>query len=112
MGKRPPLPMSRVDRAKQFMPFAALGSIEKTYMQRACQSAARRHLGEDRKKLLTKALKGLRTGMSVSIVYYRYEGYRRREGVVFDVNFAERELNVDGETISFDDLYFIKRIGE
>ena len=67
--------MKRQDRAKQFMPFAALKGYEEALRQREDKPQQRIILGEDEAEELDRKLRSLTVGSRVKIRHYRKRCY-------------------------------------
>lgn len=102
--------MSRAERAKQFMPFAALHGYEETVRKKEALKSARRELTEEEFDRLTEFILRIKKGDIVSVEYYSVDGYTETEGIVTEINLQMRYLKVIKTQIPFDDLYRIKAI--
>lgn len=70
-------PMSRADRAKQFMPFAALKGYEEAVKESEKRKKEKIILAEDRKEELDFKLRQLKCGDEVTIFYFDSGEYRK-----------------------------------
>ena len=94
----------RADRAKQFMPFAALkGYYEMILAQEEGYEPERELCDDDVTELSAKILK-LKKGQSVKIEYYKNYSYTSIKGVISKLDFDLKYLWVDEEKIWFDDV--------
>lgn len=96
--------MNRQDRAKQFMPFAALKGYEEALRQRENSPEPRIVLGEDGAEELDRKLRSLSVGDSVRVRHYRRRGYVITEGTVSRILYQKRRLGVVQEEIRYDDI--------
>ena len=96
---------SKSDRARQFMPFAALKGYEELVRQQEKIVARKRELSEYRAEQLSKKLSSVKKGDMIKIIYYANDGYIKTEGMVSSVDFVLRTLTVIKTKISFDDVY-------
>lgn len=96
--------MNRQDRAKQFMPFAALKGYEEALKEREKRTEPRIVLGEDGAEELDRKLRSLSIGNSVRIRHYRRRCYVVTEGTVDDIMYDKRQLKVGKEEIKYDDI--------
>ena len=100
--------MNNSDRARQFMPFAALKGYEELVRSKEKVIAPKKELSEYRAELLSNKLLSVKKGDIISVVYYDRDGYVKKEGMVATVDFNYRYLTVIKTKISFDDIYNIK----
>lgn len=96
--------MNRQDRAKQFMPFAALKGYEEALRRRESSPEPRIVLGEDGAEELDRKLRSLSVGDSVRVRHYRRCGYVITEGTVSGILYHKRRLKVGQEEIRYDDI--------
>ena len=99
--------MNNSDRARQFMPFAALKGYEELVKQQEKVITRKKELSEYKAELLSKKISSVKKGDIVKIVYYAGDGYIKTEGMVSSVDFNFRILTVIKTKISFDDIYDI-----
>ena len=93
------------ERAKQFMPFAALKDYDALVRKQEKVISPRRELSEYKAELLSDKLNKIRKGMVIKIVYYHTDGYIKTEGMVAAVDFTMRYVTVIKTKILFDDIY-------
>lgn len=114
MGKRPKNKMDPGQRAKQFMPFAALKGFEEELDAAEFRPAEKVVFSEDAAEELDRKLHDVHRGDMVTVVYYkktpRGGTYLARTGLVAKVDLIDRSLTVVKETIPFADLYDIERV--
>ena len=96
--------MSRAERARQFMPFAALRGFEELIREQTKEIAPTRELSEEQAARLSARLSRLERGMIVEVVYYAQDGYVTLHGMVSDVDLPMRTLTVIKTKIPIDDL--------
>ena len=96
--------MSRLQRAKQFMPFAALKGFETLLAAVARPKEARVELSEDQIEEVNKALQLLRCGDWVRVVYYDTHKYTELIGPVDMINKRLQTLAIQGVEIPFRDI--------
>ena len=96
--------MSRLQRAKQFMPFAALKGFEALLAAVARPKEARVELSEDQIEEVNKILQVVRSGDWVRVVYYDTHKYTELIGPVEVINKRLQLLVVQGVEISFRDI--------
>ena len=93
--------MSRLQRAKQFMPFAALKGFEVLLAAVARPKEHRVELSEDQIDELNKVLQTIHGGEWVRIVYYNKQRYTELIGVVDMISEQLQILSVQGTVIPF-----------
>lgn len=96
--------MSRQDRAKQFMPFAALRGLAEAIKEAERETVPRAELYEEEAEVLNRKLRRLRPGLPVRVGYYRGDGYQTLTGAVSNLNASRRELKIGEARIGFDEL--------
>jgi hypothetical protein len=99
--------MSQAERAKQFMPFAALTGYYQLVREREIYCEPKRQLSEEDMDRLSGILSHLACGDLVTVTYYQETGYRKCEGVVAKVDVQRRLLTVVKTAIAFDDIFDI-----
>ena len=93
--------MSRLQRAKQFMPFAALKGFEVLLAAVARPKEHRVELSEDQVDELNKVLKTIHCGEWVRIVYYNKQRYTELIGAVDMISAQMQIISVQGIDIPF-----------
>ena len=101
--------MSRADRAKQFMPFAALKGFEEAIEKAGKIVCERVILGEDAQAELDAALRELRLGDQVCITFYQGTEYVSPSGRVTGIDGVNRRIFLSGKPIPIDDIAAINR---
>ena len=96
--------MSRLQRAKQFMPFAALKGFEALLAAVARPKESRVELSEDQIEELNKVLQIIRYGDWVRVVYYDTHKYTELIGPVDVINKRLQILTIQGVEIPFRDI--------
>ena len=96
--------MNRQDRAKQFMPFAALKGYEEALRQREDRPQPRIILGEDGAEEMDRKLRRLTVGYRVRIRHYRRRCYVVSEGIVNGIMYYRGQLRVGKEDIKYEDI--------
>lgn len=95
------------DRAKQFMPFAALRGFEELVADIARAREGKRDLLDDYKAQLDYALQSLVAGDIVTVRHYKDETYIEITGKLIEICETERKIIVDDIQISIDDIFDI-----
>ena len=102
--------MSKAERAKQFMPFAALHGFDETIRKKETIKTVKRELSEEESERLNEIVLHLKKGDMIKAEYYSADGYAAVEGAVTEINLQYRYLRIVKKAISFDDLNDIKEL--
>lgn len=106
--------MSREERAKQFMPFAALRGYSEALRQKEKVVVPKMELSEEYKEALDRKLRQVKKNDMITVVYFGKGEYLRKTGMVSRMDVSARVLCVVNTRIAFDDIYDIsgKNIAE
>ena len=96
--------LSRAERARQFMPFAALRGFEELIREQGRTPSPRKELSEEDAERLSQNLRRVERGMLVEVVYYSNGGYVTQRGMVSDVDLTMRTLTVVKNRIPIDEI--------
>lgn len=96
--------MSRQDRAKQFMPFAALKGYTAALQKKEKILVPKMEFSEDYQDKLNRILRQVKKKDIVTVVYYEDRKYVRLEGMVSRVDATAQILKVINTKILFTDL--------
>lgn len=102
--------MSRAERAKQFMPFAALHGFEDAIRKRERTREIKRELSDEETENLNVVIVSLKKGDLVEAQYYVSDGYEKITGAITEINFTSQYIKVVKTSIKFSDLYSIKEV--
>ncbi len=94
----------RADRAKQFMPFAALKGYYELILEKEAEKQPRRTLSEEDSAVLSDKLKRLEKGQYVRVNYYNGRVYTTLSGKVTVVDYTYRAVRIGEKRIWFDDI--------
>lgn len=100
--------MDRTDRAKQFMPFAALKGYEEALRERDRIVVEKIDLSEDRKEELDRKLQSIRKNDMVTVIYFFQGEYLQVTGLVSRLDADARILQIVNTRIGLDDIYEIE----
>lgn len=95
------------DRAKQFMPFAALKGYYDIIEKQECVKVSKREPSDDDAVKISCMLGQTERGMMIKVVHYSDGFYKTTEGVVSEIDFTFRFLVIVKTKILFDDIYDI-----
>ncbi len=97
--------MPRAERAKQFMPFAALKGYEEALRRKEKIVVPKAEVSEEYAEELDRKLRNLQKMDVVTVVYFCEGEYIQRTGVVSRIDETARILKVVNTKILFDDIY-------
>lgn len=99
--------MNREDRAKQFMPFAALKGYPDALRKKEKIIVPRIELSDEYKEELDRKLRQVRKNDIVTVVYFYKNEYLKMTGMVSRIDETARVIKVVNTKISFENLYDI-----
>ena len=100
--------MCREERAKQFMPFAALKGHMEALRAREKVVVPRKELSEEYREALDRRLRQVKRNDVITVVYFCRSEYLRMTGMVSKIDETARILKIVNTKISFEDLYDIE----
>lgn len=100
--------MSRADRAKQFMPFAALKGYPEALRKKEKQVVPKIELSEEYREELDRKLHQIRKNEMISVIYFCQNEYLKVTGIVSRIDEIARIIKVVNTKISFEDIYDIE----
>lgn len=98
------------DRARQFMPFAALRGFEELIREQERKPEPRKTLSEEDAAALSDRLLHTECGSMVRVTHYDGSAYKTTVGMVSDIDLATRTLRIVKTVIRFDDISEISRV--
>lgn len=100
---------SKVERAKQFLPFDSLKGFREALRKKEEEYVDKIELSEEMQEQLSKKLVKIEKGMQINITYYNRK-YIHKQGIVKRINYKEKTIVLEDETkIFFDDIYEIEK---
>jgi hypothetical protein len=99
--------MSREDRAKQFMPFAALKGYEEALKKKEKIVVPKIEVSEEYAEMLDAKLRRVRKNQIVTVVYFSSGEYLKKTGMISRIDKTARILRIVNTKIVFDDIYDI-----
>ena len=100
--------IKREDRARQFMPFAALTGYYEVIKKREKTENPRKELSDDEAELLSDKLRQTKKGVLITLVYYNEDCYETLTGIVSDIDPIYRTITIVKTKIPLDDVYDIR----
>lgn len=112
MGTKPRAKMPVAERAKQFMPFAAVSGLNDALAakERELGLAPKVELSEEAAAALNACLTALRPGDRVSLAFYRAGETHLLRGRLRRIDSVRRTMEIDGECVLIDDLLRIEKL--
>ena len=101
--------MGRAERAKQFMPFAALKGYYEALRKKEKIVVEKKELAEEYMAELDLELRQVKRNDIITVVYFCKNEYLQVTGKVTKIDKVYRVLKVVNTRINFDDLYSIVR---
>lgn len=102
MAMRPK--MSREERAKQFMPFAALKGYPEALRKKEKIVVPKKELSEEYQEELDRKLRQVEKNDIITVVYFCQGEYIKQTGMVSRIDEAARVLKVVNTKIFFDEI--------
>ena len=96
--------IKKADRARQFMPFAALTGYYEVIKQREKIIEPRKELSEDEAEILSSKLGNIQKGMLITLTYYKEDCYDTITGLVSNIDPVYRTIMIVKTKISIDDV--------
>lgn len=108
--QRMKMPVS--ERAKQFMPFAALRGLPEALAEKEKIRVPKRELSDDMAAVLDRKLHMLERGEKATVIYYCGDEYLKITGIVARIDKEMRVLQIVSTRIPFDDILDIENIDD
>lgn len=99
--------MNREERAKQFMPFAALKGYPEALRKKEKIVVPKAELSEEYQEELNHSLLQVKVNDIISVTYFHKNEYLKVTGMVSRIDKSARLLQVVNTKIAFDDIYHI-----
>lgn len=97
----------KANRAKQFLPFAALKGYYDEIRNRSRIIEPRRERTEDENRQLSEIIQKLKKGMMVKIKFYLDDAYETKEGIVTHIDLTFKTVTIVKTRIDLDDIFEI-----
>ena len=102
--------MDRAQRAKQFMPFAALKGYEEALRAKEKIKAEKKELTEEQEEELNRQLLTLQKREMVTVTYFEKDEYLQVTGMVSRIDRSARILQVVNTKIEFMNILSICKV--
>ncbi len=100
--------IKKADRARQFMPFAALTGYYEVIKQREKIIEPRKELSEDEAEILSNKLGNIHKGMLLTLTYYKEDCYETLTGLASNIDPIYRTITIVKTKIAIDDVCDIR----
>lgn len=104
MASKPKNKMPIEERAKQFMPFAALKGLPDALAAKEKITVPKVELSEEMAEELDRCMHELTKGKIVTVVYFHKDEYIKTTGMVARIDETSRLLQIVNTKIPFDDI--------
>ena len=100
---------NRISRAKQFLPFDALSGLQEALRNKEIEHEEKRELSEETLSDLNNIFNRIERGSKIKIIYYKNYKYNEIEGIVTNIDFIKRKIQVNGNNnINIPDISYIE----
>lgn len=97
--------VSRIDRAKQFLPFDALKGLQEALREKEIEYEEKIELSEESLTELENKFNKIEKGSYVKIRYYKNRQYIDTDGVVTNIDYTRKKIQIDkDENINMCDI--------
>ena len=96
--------VSKIDRAKQFLPFSALSPLEQALREKEKEYINKFDISNDMIYEISKVVESISKDTCVNIKYYYSGQYLQISGKVNSIDSFKKSLIVDNYRINFDDI--------
>lgn len=97
----------RAERARQFLPFAALKGFDEMLREIERETEPKHELTEEDARRLNNSMANIQRGTYVHILHYKNGVYKTTEGIAAFVDTVFRKIFIGEEEIAFDDIWDI-----
>lgn len=104
MASKPQKPMPISERAKQFLPFAAVKGLPEALAKKEKVPVSKVEISEELAMALNEKLHLVKQGDSVTVTYFDTDAYVHLTGTVMRVDSIFRALQIDDTEIEMDDI--------
>jgi deoxyribodipyrimidine photolyase-like uncharacterized protein len=96
--------INRAERAKLFMPFAALKGFEEALREKEKQIEQKKELLEDAANSLNETLQTLKPNMLVTITYYNINKYETITNTIKKIDKINQTILIEDKQIAFETI--------
>ena len=100
--------VSRITRAKQFLPFDALKGLKEALREKEIEYEEKRELSEESLEELEEVFNKINIGSIVNIKYYKNRQYICIKGRITKIDYNKKRIQIDkNEDINISDILTI-----
>lgn len=104
MANKPKTPMPIADRAKQFLPFAAVKGLPEALAKKEKVTVAKVEVSEELAMELDEKMQRIQNGTTVTVTYFDSDIYVKLSGKVNQIDTVFRTLQIEEAIIKMDDI--------
>ena len=104
MASRPKTPMPVSERAKQFLPFAAVKGLPEALAKKEKVSVIKKEISEELAMELDEKIHCIQNGATVTVTYFDSGAYVHLTGIVVQIDPIFRTLQIEDTIIEMDDI--------
>lgn len=104
MANKPKTPMPIADRAKQFLPFAAVKGLPEALAKKEKVTVAKVEVSEELAMELDEKMQRIQNGSTVTVTYFDCDIYVKLSGKVNQIDTVFRTLQIEEAIIKMDDI--------
>jgi len=104
VASRPKTPMPVSERAKQFLPFAAVKGLPEALAKKEIVSIAKVEISEEVAMELDEKMHRIQNGETITVTYYDSGTYVQLTGAVVQIDPIFRTLQIEDTFIEMDDI--------
>ena len=101
---------SRQERAKMFMPFAALRGYYDLIREQSRKKEPKHELSEDELLKLDNKINEIKKGMMIKVTYYNIDAYEQVTGLISNSDLIFKTITIVTTKINFNDISDIELI--
>ena len=94
----------RAERAKIFMPFAALKGFEEALREKEKVVVKKRELSDEETEILNQKMTQIQKGQMIKIIYFDHGEYLEKQGLVSHIDKVLGNITIVNTNIKFDDI--------
>ena len=104
VANRPKFPMPISERAKQFLPFAAVKGLKEALAKKEKVPVSKVEVSEELATELNEKIHLIQKGTTVTVTYFCDDEYIQLTGIVLQIDNIFRILRIGDTKIKFDDI--------
>lgn len=101
--------LSRIERAKQFLPFDAVKGLQFALREKENLCISKVELSDEQIENISNLLGVMKIGDSIEVVYYDNKQYKKIQGKVTKISNVKKSIAIDNVEVFFIDIFSINR---